>query len=64
MSTMHPVSTQANTKQRQDFVSTQITMLLPLEDKITHFPGPHARTFQQLRAVMEHHHMIYQCTGY
>lgn len=58
---MHTVSTQTNTNQAQNFLSTRITMFLPVEDKITYFPGPHARSFQQLRAVMKHHHMIYQC---
>lgn len=47
MSMMHPVSTQTNINQTQDFLSTQITLLLPGEDKITYLPGPHARSFQQ-----------------
>lgn len=61
LSMMHTASTQTNTKQTQNFLSTQITTCLPVEDKITFFPGPHARSFQQLRAVMKHHHTIYQC---
>lgn len=64
MSMMHPVSTQTNTNQTQHFLSTQITMLLPGEDKITYLRCPHARSFQQRRAVMKHHHMIYQCIEY